>query len=314
MPLGKSTREGFADALLELGEKDPNIVVLDADLAKSTGTGRFGKAFPDRFFDCGVAEQSMMDVAAGLAASGKTVFTGSFTMFAIGRAFEQIRNSIAYSRLPVKICSTHSGITVGEDGGSHQTIEDIALMRVVPNMKVIVPADYEQARQAVISSVKIDGPVFIRLGRPPTPAIYNGKYRFEFGKADVLKEGRDVTVIACGLMVNEALGAQKILEDEGISVEIINAHTVKPLDADTILASARKTGKVVTVEEHSVVGGLGSAVTELISAKFPVPVSRMGVQDKFGLSGTPSELIEYFGLSSKHIKENVKALVTSARF
>lgn len=305
----KSTREGFADALLELGAENPDVVVLDADLAKSTGTARFGKAFPERFFNCGIAEQNMMDIAAGLAASGKIVYTGSFSIFATGRAYEQIRNTIAYAYLPVKICPTHGGITVGEDGASHQTIEDIALMRVIPGMNVIIPADYWQAKAAVKYAAKIAGSVFIRLGRPPVQDIYDEKYKFKFNKAEILKKGSDITIVSCGIMVHYALEAAKLLEKDKIFAEVVNVSTIKPLDRQTILNSANKTGRIVTVEEHSIIGGLGGAITELMSEKLPLPVKRLGVPDTFGTSGKPDELIEYFGLSPRHIYSAAKKLL-----
>jgi transketolase len=296
----RATREGLADALLELGRENENVVVLDADLSKSTGTARFAKEFPNRFFNCGIAEQSMMDTAAGLAASGKIVYTGSFSIFATGRAYEQIRNTIGYTQLPVKICPTHGGVTVGEDGASHQTFEDIALMRVIPGMSVIVPADYWQAKEAVKTSADIAGCAFIRLGRPPIPLIYNEEYKFKFGKADILRKGRDVTVVACGSMVAPVLEAAEQVEKD-IDVEVINMHTIKPLDQNTLLESAKKTGMVITVEEHSVIGGLGGAVAETLSEKLPVTVKRIGIPDTFGTSGSPSEILEYFGLTTRHI-------------
>lgn len=307
----RATREGFADALIELGEKDKNIVVFDADLAKSTGTIRFAQRFPERFFDCGVAEQNMMDTAAGAAASGKTVFTGSFSIFATGRAYEQIRNTIAYSSLPVKICPTHSGISVGEDGGSHQTLEDIALMRVIPNMTVVVPADYWQAKTAVKAVAEIDGCAYVRLGRLQLPFIYDENYKIDLNKADKLRDGTDVTVITCGMMVSICLDAAGQLSKEGISAEVLNIHTIKPIDEETIISSAKKTKRVITVEEHSVIGGLGGAVSELISGEYPIVVKRLGLQDVFGKSGSPYQLLKCFGLDQDSISQTIKALVTS---
>lgn len=307
----KATREGFADALLELGEEDPNIVVFDADLAKSTGTARFGAKYPDRFYDCGVAEQNMMDTAAGLAAWGKTVFTGSFAIFATGRAYEQIRNTIAYASLPVKICPTHSGVTVGEDGGSHQTIEDIALMRAIPGMTIVVPADYWQAKAAIKAVAKTDGCAYVRLGRPQIPLIYNEDYELIIGKADKLAEGSDVSVFTCGVMTLICLQAAQKLEEENISVEVINVHTIKPFDKQTILSSAKKTNKVLTVEEHSIIGGLGGAISEFLSEEYPVKIKRIGLDDTFGKSGDPNDLLTHFGLTTENIVKAIKALITS---
>lgn len=307
----KATREGFADALLELGEENPDIVVLDADLAKSTGTARFGAKFPDRFFDCGVAEQNMIDTAAGIAAYGKTVFTGSFAIFATGRAFEQIRNTVAYASLPVKICPTHSGITVGEDGGSHQTIEDIALMRAVPGMTIIAPADYWQAKAAIKTVANMEGCAYVRLGRLQIPAIYNETYKLDISKADKLAEGSDISIFTCGVMTLLCLQTAQRLARENISVEVINIHTIKPLDKETILESAKKTGLVLTVEEHSIIGGLGGAIAEFLSEEHPVKIKRLGLDDTFGRSGTPHDLLEHFGLDQNNIKATVKALVTS---
>ena len=312
-PVFKATREGLADALLELGARDPDVWVMDADLAKSTGTIKFAAAYPDRFVECGVAEQSMMDTAAGLAASGKTVYTGSFAVFATGRAWEAVRNTIAYSRLNVKICPTHAGVTVGEDGGSHQTTEDIALMRVIPGMRVLVPADYYEAKAAVLAVSEIEGPVYIRLGRPPVPAIFDESYRFELGRAVKLREGSSVTLAACGHLVAEALQAAESLEEEGISAEVLNVSTIKPLDEETILASVSRTGRIVTLEEHSVIGGLGSAVAELLGERNPAPLARVGVRDVFGQSGSPGELLRHYGLDAPAIVEAAKSLAASTR-
>ena len=301
MTEARATREGYAQALLELGESSPNVIVLDSDLSKSTGAAKFAQKYPDRFFNCGVAEQSMMGTAAGLATCGKVCYTGSFAVFATGRAFEQIRNTIAYCTLEVKICPSHAGITVGPDGGSHQSIEDIALMRCLPNVKVIVPSDYYEAKAAVKASRTIPGPVYIRLGRPKLPAIYNDDYEFELGRANLLRSGADVSIFAIGTMVFEAIEAAKILEGKGIDAEVINVTTVKPLDERALVESAMKTGRVVTAEEHSHIGGLGGAVAELLGEKAPTPMRRIGVQDLFGLSGTGEELKRYFKLTAGDI-------------
>lgn len=297
----RATREGYADALLELGQENENVVVLDSDLSKSTGAYRFSQKFPERFINCGVAEQSMMGTAAGLAVCGKICFTGSFAIFATGRAFEQIRNTIAYCALEVKICPSHAGITVGPDGGSHQSVEDISLMRSLPNMKVIVPADYYEAKAAVKAAVNIPGPVYIRLGRPPVPDINTADYQFKLGSYPILKSGQDLTIFATGIMVAEALKAAEELADHGVEAEVINVHTIKPLNSDLILNSVAKTKKVVTAEEHSVIGGLGSAVAELLSENLPVPLKRVGILDQFGVSGDPQKLKEFFRLTSADI-------------
>lgn len=305
----RATRQGYADALLELGEEMPNVVVLDSDLSKSTGAAKFGQAFPDRFINCGVAEQSMMGAAAGLASCGKICYTGSFAIFAVGRAFEQIRNSIAYCNFEVKICPSHAGVTVGQDGGSHQSVEDIALMRSVPNMKIIVPADYHEAKAAVKAAARISGPVYIRLGRPSIEPVNTADYEFEFGRARILRPGKDVTILAIGVMVGEALKAADQLAADGISAEVINAITVKPLDAETILASAGKTGRVIAAEEHSIIGGLGGAVAELLAEELPVPLKRIGVRDFFGLSGSPDELLRHFKLTADDIAAAARSLI-----
>lgn len=305
----RATRQGYGEAIIQLGSENPNVVVLDADLAKSTTSCNFQKKYPDRFFDVGVAEQSMMGIAAGLAASGKICFTGSFAIFATGRAFEQIRNTIAYSYLNVKICPTHSGIMVGPDGASHQSIEDISLMRSIPNMTVLVPADYFESKKAVIAAAMKDGPVYIRLGRSPLPEIYNEKTKFEIGKSHILKSGKDVSIIAAGEMVSISLESAKSLSKDGIDAEVINIRSIKPLDRDTIIKSAKKTGAVVTAECHSVIGGLGSAVCETLGENFPVPIAMVGIRDRFGQSGEPSELMEYYGLSSLDIHQKAKQLI-----
>ena len=303
-----ATRESYGNALAELGAEYPNIVVLDADLAGATKTGVFKKAFPDRHIDCGIAEGNMMGVAAGLATTGKIPFASSFAMFAAGRAFEQVRNSIGYPHLNVKIGATHAGISVGEDGASHQCNEDIALMRVIPGMVVICPADDVEARAAVRAAVEYEGPIYLRFGRLAVPVFNDpATYKFEIGKGITLKEGKDVTIIATGLEVNESLEAAKMLEADGISAEVINIHTIKPLDAELVCASAKKTGKVVTVEEHSIIGGLGGAVAEALSENQPTKMMRIGMNDVFGESGPAKDLIAKYGLDAKSIYEKIKA-------
>lgn len=304
----KSTRDGYAEALLELGEKDTRIVVLDADLAKSTQTEKFKLRFPERFIDCGVAEQSLMATAAGLAATGKIAFASTFAMFATGRAFDQVRNSIAYGNLDVKICASHGGITVGEDGSSHQALEDIALMRVIPRMRVVVPADFYETREAVKAVAYLEGPAYVRLGRPKVPVLFGEDYGFRFGKALTMRSGKDVTVVACGLMVHKALEAADELAREGIEAEVINLHTIKPLDREGVLESAARTGRVVTCEEHTVLGGLGGAVAELLGEDMPLPMRRVGTRDVFGVSGEADQLVEHFGLGSHHIAEAARGL------
>ena len=305
-----ATRESYGNALAELGAQNPNIVVLDADLAGATKTGVFKKAFPERHIDCGIAEGNMMGVAAGLATCGKIPFASSFAMFAAGRAFEQIRNSIGYPHLNVKIGATHAGISVGEDGATHQCNEDIAIMRTIPGMTIICPADDVEARAAVKAAAEYVGPVYMRFGRLAVPVINDeANYKFEIGKGITLKEGKDVTIIATGLEVNESLEAAKLLEADGISAEVINIHTIKPLDKELVVASAKKTGKVVTVEEHSVIGGLGGAVSEALSEEAPTKMLRIGMMDKFGQSGPAKALIEYYGLDGKSIYEKVKAFL-----
>ena len=305
-----ATREGYGNALVEIGKENPNLVVLDADLAEATKTGMFKKAFPDRFIDCGIAESNMVGVAAGLSLTGKIPFMSSFAMFVAGRAFEQVRNSIGYPHLNVKIGATHAGITVGEDGASHQCNEDIALMRTIPGMVVMCPADEVEARAAVHAAVEYEGPVYIRFGRAPVPVI-NDKpdYKFEIGKGTVVKEGTDVTIVATGICVESALGAAAKLEEEGISAEVINICTIKPLDEELIIKSAKKTGKVVTVEEHSIIGGLGSAVAEVLCEEAPTKLLRIGVKDVFGESGPALELIHKYELDAEGIHKQVKAFL-----
>ncbi|MBQ8380554.1 MAG: transketolase family protein [Clostridia bacterium] len=307
----KATRESYGQALCELGEKY-DFLVLDADLAAATKTGMFKKKFPERFFDCGIAEGNMISVAAGIAATGKTVFASSFAMFAAGRAFEQVRNSIGYPHLNVKIGATHAGITVGEDGATHQCNEDIALMRTIPGMVIISPADATESYAAVEAAIKHEGPVYMRFGRFPVPDLASEKadYKFEIGKGVVYKEGSDVTIVANGYMVHLALEAAELLAAEGISAEVINIHTVKPLDSELIVSSAKKTGAVVTAEEHNVIGGLGSAVADLLSENYPVPVIKVGVEDRFGQSGKVLELLEIYGLTAKNIYEKAKIAIS----
>ena len=305
-----ATRVSYGNALAALGEKKEDIVVLDADLAVATRTDIFRDKFPYRHIDCGIAECNMMGVAAGIAATGKVAFASSFAMFAAGRAFEQIRNSIGYPGLNVKIAATHAGISVGEDGATHQCNEDIALMRTIPGMTIISPADDVEAKAAVEAAYHHQGPVYLRFGRMPVPVINEvPDYKFELGKAVLLKEGTDVSIVATGLCVAEALEAAEELEKEGINAEVINIHTIKPLDEAAILTSAKKTGKVVTVEEHSVIGGLGSAVADVISAKNAAKVLKIGVQDIFGQSGSGAELIKEYGLDSESILKKIKGFL-----
>ena len=305
-----ATRESYGNALAELGKKYDDVVVLDADLAGATKTSVFMKAFPERHIDCGIAECNMVGVAAGVATTGKVPFASSFAMFAAGRAFEQVRNSVGYPKLNVKIGATHAGISVGEDGATHQCNEDIALMRTIPGMVILNPSDDVEAKAAVEAAYLHKGPVYLRFGRLAVPVINdNPDYKFEIGKGIVLKEGKDVAIIANGLEVAEALEAAKMLEADGISAKVINIHTIKPLDEELVLAAAKETGKIVTAEEHSIIGGLGGAVCELLAEKYPVPVCRIGIKDVFGESGPAKELIEKYGLDAKSIYETVKAFV-----
>lgn len=302
-----ATREAYGNALKEFGEKY-DIVVLDADLSKSTKTDGFKKTYPDRFVNVGIAEANMMSTAAGIASCGKTVFASSFAIFAAGRAFEQVRNSICYPNLNVKIGATHAGISVGEDGGSHQAIEDISLMRSIPNMTVINPADSVEARAAVEAAILHDGPVYLRFGRLATPVIYDAEnYTFELGKGKQLREGSDVAIIATGLMVPEALDAADTLAQEGIHARVIDIHTIKPIDKDIIIKAAKETPFIVTAEEHSIIGGLGSAVAEVLCENAPAKLVRIGVQDEFGRSGDPYVLLKEYGLSAENIVRQVKA-------
>lgn len=305
-----ATRESYGNALAECGADFPNLVVLDADLAGATKTGVFKKAFPERHVDCGIAECNMTGIAAGLATCGKIPFISSFAMFAAGRNFEQVRNSIGYPHLNVKIGATHAGITVGEDGATHQCNEDVALMRAIPGMTVVVPSDDVEAKAAVRAAIEFEGPVYLRFGRAAVPVINDRPdYKFELGKGVLLREGKDVTIIASGITVASALEAAQMLEADGISAEVINIHTIKPLDEELVVASAKKTGKVVTAEEHSVIGGLGSAVCDCLCAKCPTPVLKIGMQDVFGESGPAGALVEKYGLDGKGIYESVKKFV-----
>ena len=305
-----ATRESYGNALVELGAEYPNLVVLDADLAAATKTGVFKKAFPDRHIDCGIAECNMTGIAAGLATMGKIPFVSSFAMFAAGRAFEQVRNSIGYPHLNVKIGATHAGITVGEDGASHQCNEDIALMRTIPGMVVMCPADDVEAKAAVRAAVEHEGPVYLRFGRAACPVINDRPdYKFEIGKGNVVREGSDLTIVATGICVGNALEAADMLAAEGISAEVINICTIKPLDEELIVASAKKTGKVVTAEEHSVIGGLGSAVAEVLCQKAPARMAMVGQKDTFGESGKPDQLKEKYGMTAADIVAAVKGLM-----
>lgn len=304
-----ATRESYGKALVELGAKYENLVVLDADLAAATKTGMFKKAYPDRFIECGIAENNMMGVAAGLALSGKIPFASSFAMFAAGRSFEQVRNSIGYPHVNVKIGATHGGITVGEDGATHQCCEDYALMRTIPGMVVMSPADDTEARQAVEAAINHDGPVYIRFGRMAVPVLFGSDYKFEIGKGIKLREGADVTIIANGVMVNEAIVAAEALAAEGISAAVINMATIKPIDRDIVIEAAKTTGAIVTAEEHSIIGGLGAAVCEVVCESVPVPVVRVGVKDTFGRSGPAAQLMGLFGLDAAAIAAAAKEAV-----
>lgn len=301
-----ATREAYGKALVKLGKINEDVVVLDADLSKSTKTNDFLKAYPNRFFNMGIAEQNLVGAACGLATAGKIPFASTFAMFATGRAFEVIRNSVCYPKLNVKICATHAGITVGEDGGSHQSVEDISLMRSIPNMTVVVPADGVEAEKMIFAAADFNGPMYVRLGRSAVPTIFEEDYNFEIGKGVVLREGNDATIIACGIMVNEALIAADILKEENINVRVINMSTIKPIDTEIIIKAAKETKAIVTAEEHSIIGGLGSAISEVVSENCHIKVKRVGVNDSFGESGTPNELLEKYGLTAKNIAQKVK--------
>ena len=305
-----ATRVGYGTALAELGAKRDDFVVLDADLAAATQTGMFKKAFPERFYDCGIAEQNMVGIAAGIAATGKKVICSSFAMFAAGRAYEQVRNSVGYPHLNVVIGATHAGISVGEDGATHQCNEDIALMRTIPGMTIINPADETEAKKAVEAALDHDGPVYLRFGRLAVPVIFDDDYNFEIGKGVQLKDGNDVTILATGLLVSEALEAYELLKAEGISARIINIHTIKPLDKDIVIKAAKETGAIVPAEEHSVIGGLGAAVSELLCEECPVPVVKLGVNDVFGHSGPAPKLLDEFGLRAVNIVEKAKKAIS----
>ncbi len=302
-----ATRDSYGKALAALGEEHPDLVVLDADLAGATKTATFQKAFPDRHFDCGIAEANMVCVAAGLSTTGLVPFASSFAMFAAGRAFEQVRNSVGYPHLNVKIGATHGGLSVGEDGASHQCCEDFALMRSIPGMVVMSPADDVEARAMVKAAYEYVGPVYMRFGRAAVPVIHEEDYKFEIGKGEVLKDGKDVAIIANGLMVAEALEAAETLKAEGIEAMVINMATIKPLDNELVLSAAKKCGKVITCEEHSVIGGLGEAVCSLLSENLPTPVKRIGVEDTFGRSGTAKEVLDAYGLNAAHIVSAAEA-------
>ena len=305
----QATRQAYGEVLVELGANNKDLVVMDADLSKSTMTVGFSKAFPERFFNMGIAEQNMYGVAAGLAASGKTVVASTFAMFATGRAFEIIRNSIGYPHLNVKICATHAGVTVGEDGASHQAIEDIALMRTIPGMTVLNPSDGVSARKAVEAAVAMDGPVYVRLGRAAVPIVYDDDMEFEIGKGILVKDGTDVTIVATGIMVNEAMQAAEKLEAEGISVRIIDIHTIKPIDEEILIKAAKETRGIVTAEEHSVIGGLGSAVAEVTAKNAPAKIKMIGIQDRFGQSGKPNQLMEEYNLTADDIVKACKEIL-----
>ena len=307
--MGRATRDAYGDTLKALGAEYPEIVALDADLSASTKTQVFAKEFPNRFFNCGIAEGNMMSVAAGLAAAGKTVFASTFAVFGAGRAYEQIRNSICYPRLNVKVALTHAGITVGEDGATHQMLEDIALMRVLPNMTVIVPADAAETEAALRWAAAYNGPVYIRMGRAKCDDVTNPGDSFTPGKCTTLCDGNDVTIIACGIMAGKSVAAAKLLQEEGISARVLNMSSIKPIDEDAILKAAKETGAILTAEEHSVIGGLGSAVAETVVKGNPVPMAMLGMNDTFGESGKSEDLLEKYGLTAEHIRDMAKELI-----
>ena len=301
-----ATRESFGKALVELGKENENVVVLTADLAGATKTSLFEKEFPDRFINVGIAEQNMIGISAGLATTGKIPFASTFAMFAAGRAYDQIRNSVAYPKLNVKICGTHAGVTVGEDGATHQMLEDLSLMRSIPNMTVLCTSDDVQTKWAIKEMAKIDGPVYIRLARVATPVIYNENQKFEIGKMVQIGDGTDATVFATGVEVAEALKAKEELEKENINIRVVDVHTIKPIDKEMIIKCAKETKKLITIEDHSIIGGLGTAVCEVLSEECPTKVVRMGMQDKFGKSGKAEQLLKYFKLDSQAIIEEIK--------
>lgn len=306
----KATRDGYGEALVELGRRNRNIVVLDADLSESTRTGMFAKAFPERFFNAGIAEQNMVNMAVGLALSGKTVFASTFAIFAAGRCWEQLRNSLGAMRANVKIAASHGGLTVGADGMSHQSLEDVALVRAIPNFTVIVPCDWLEAERAVFAAAELQGPVYLRLSRPKTEQVTDEKGRFDIGRAIRMRDGKDVAIVACGIMVTRALEAARLLAAEGIEAEVINMHTIKPLDDQAVIGAAEKYGALVTVEEHSVIGGLGSAVADVAARHRPAPIEMVGVQDRFGQSGEPEELLKKYSLTALDICAAAKRAVS----
>jgi len=301
MPELIATRDAYGQALAELGGENPNVVVLDADLSKSTKTAEFGKKYPDRFFNVGIAEANMVGMAAGLARTGKIPFVSTFAIFGTGRVYDQVRNAVTYPHLNVKLALSHAGVTLGEDGASHQMIEDLALMRALPGMTVVVPADATETKKAVKVLAAMNGPAYLRLGRPPVPVLFDDGYQFQIGKAPRLRDGKDVAILACGVLVGEAMQAAEQLEKEGVSVLVLNVSTIKPLDEEAVVAAARQCGCVVTAEEHNVMGGLGSAVAETLARRLPTPMRLIGVQDTFGESGKPDELLEKYGLKAHHI-------------
>ncbi|MGB4440605.1 MAG: transketolase C-terminal domain-containing protein [Coriobacteriia bacterium] len=305
----RATREAFGATLIEMAGEGIDVVAVEADLSKSTTTAKFADRHPDRFLNVGIAEQNMIGTAAGLAVAGKVAFTGSFAVFATGRAYDQVRNTVCYSGLNVKLAPTHAGISVGPDGGSHQMVEDLALMRVLPGMRVLVPADYRAARAALRIAASTTGPFYVRLGRAGVEDVYDEDFSFELGRAYILRSGNDVTLFACGLMVAEALDAAASLASEGISAEVVDVMTIKPLDVETIVASATTTGAAVACEEHSIIGGLGSAIAEVLGERHPIPLARVGVRDVFGTSGDPDALMEHFGLTAHHIAEAARAVI-----
>lgn len=307
-----ATREAYGKALVELGQINKNVVVLDADLSKSTKTAEFAKAYPERFINMGIAEGNMMATAAGLATCGKIPFASSFAMFASGRAFEQVRNSICYPKLNVKIAATHAGITVGEDGASHQSVEDISLMRSIPNMTVLCPADAVETKAAIFAAAQHNGPVYIRLGRSGVPVIYDSSsFKYEIGKAIIVRDGKDITIIATGIMVAKAIEASDTLNEQGISARVIDMHTIKPIDREAVVRAAKDTGAIITVEEHSIIGGLGSAVAEVLCEEAPVIMKRIGINDVFGQSGLPDELLKLYNLTADNIVKEGRKLVSS---
>jgi transketolase len=308
-----ATRDAYGDALVSLGKKRNDVVVLDADLSGSTKTSKFAKVFPDRFFNIGIAEQDMMGTAAGLAIGGKLPFVSTFAVFATGRAWEQVRQSICYPNLNVKIVASHSGVTVGEDGGSHQSVEDIAVMRVIPHMTVIVPADGPETLQAIEAVAEYKGPCYVRVGRNKVPTLFGADYKFKIGKAHVFNEGKDAAIIATGIMVAEALRARDLLKAEGIDVGVIDMSTIKPLDTDAVLAAAKRCGAIVTAEEHSIIGGLGGAVAEALAESVPVPMARIGIKDTFGTSGDQEALLKHYGLSAGDLATAVKEVIKKKR-